>query len=189
MDAVSSREGSSAEVSPRLSPERGEGASDVKWGVRAVRTAVQRREGADESEDLKGRWGTPHPPRALHTRSGVLLWNAEGVCWHIVASGLGSSGSGCPRGFPGTPSVCLIGSSSSHPGGDGGRGTRFSFLFFLLLLKRGPFTSTWKTEGLLGMCQAKQKHMVWIYSPKTEQEKGGNGAASHKSSFVQGTGF
>lgn len=46
-------------------------------------------------------------------------------------------------------------------------------LTVLLLLKGRPFTKAWNMEGLLGMCQAKQKHMVWMYSPKTELEKGG----------------
>ena len=54
-----------------------------------------------------------------------------------------------------------------------GMGSLLLLLFSLLLLKGGPFTSTWNTESLLGMCQAKQKHMVWIYSPKIEQERGG----------------
>ena len=117
-------------------------------------------------------WAPFIPCSALHARSGVFPWNAEGICWHSLASGLESSGSGRPGGFPGTPSVWLTGLSSGHPGEMGAEGLAFSF-FFLLLLKREPFTSTWKTEGLLGMCQAKQKHMVWIYSPKIEQEKGG----------------
>lgn len=54
-----------------------------------------------------------------------------------------------------------------------GLGSLLLFLLALLLLKGGHFTSTQNTESLLGMCQAKQKHMVWIYSPKIEQERGG----------------
>ena len=127
----------------------------------------------EESEDLKGRWGTPHPSQ----RPSCPKWGAPVECRGRLLAYCGiwpwKQWLRLPRGCPGTPSVCLTGLSSSHPGRWGQRDSLFLLLFFLLLLKRGPFTSTWKTEGLLGMCQAKQKHMVWVYSPTTEHEKGG----------------
>lgn len=50
-------------------------------------------------------------------------------------------------------------------------------LFYFL---RRPLTSSWAMKIVLGMCQAKQKHMVCMRVPKTEQGKGSNWAAFHK---------
>lgn len=49
------------------------------------------------------------------------------------------------------------------------REMRDSVLFYLL---RRPFTSTWAVEIVLGLCQAKQKHVVRMCVPKTERGKG-----------------
>lgn len=112
--------------------------------------------------------------------SSCLQWGAPGGHGESVGVpqnlAFKSCCSGCPGGLPGTPSVWIMAAPLATQGRWGGRCRgllTFSSVFFLLLLKGGPFTSTWKTESVLGMCQAKQKHMVWIYSPKIEQEKGG----------------
>lgn len=104
------------------------------------------------------------------------MWGAPvkcgGVYWHAPESGHERDSSGCHGGLLSSFSVQAM-TSPLATQGMWGLGSLLLFFPALLLLKGGPFTSTQNTESLLGMCQAKQKHMVWIYSPKIEQERGG----------------
>lgn len=124
-----------------------------------------------KSEELKSGEATSHPPTSsvLEVGRSCETW---GVCWHAPESGRGRDSPSCPGRLASTFSVWIM-TSPLATQGRWGLGSILLFLFALLLLKGGPFTSTRNTESLLGMCQAKQKHMVWIYSPKIEQERGG----------------
>ena len=118
------------EVSPRLSPETGEGSTMWSGGVR--RWELQARGGKvlDESEDLKGHWGTFHPPQRPSCRKWGVPMKCRGRLLAYSSIWPWKQWFRLPWGFPGTPSVWLAGLSSSHPGQMGAEGLAFSFSFF-----------------------------------------------------------